>query len=118
MSNIHALFLRAVRDGKTKAVKRHLSAGADINASFGSGSNALILIASKADLQNSHLDILKLLLEKGINTEYQNKDGETVYSRAEERGNHHLAELIRSFVQQKQLEEAIESCRIEDGLEF
>lgn len=119
MVDVHRLFLRAVREGQIKAVKKHLDSGADINARFASGYNALMLSAGSGNVKPNHAEIVMLLLQKGIDTSYRTKDGDTAISLAEERENHQFSEMIKSFEQQKHLVSVINSDnREESGLKF
>lgn len=138
-----AAFVEAVKAGDLIALKKSVEDGADINQhAFFIGATALVHCASddsriallkyllkcKADLSGrdwggdsalmnaalfGQVENTKCLLEAGIDTELQNKNGDTAVVLAEYRNHKHIADLIRAAANILEAEHAV-SASIED----
>ena len=79
----------AANDGNIDAIKKHLAAGADVNASDGNGVTPLHFAASE-----SHGEVVKLLIAEGADVNASDKNGATPLHMAAFQGHKEIAKLL------------------------
>jgi len=79
----------AANDGNIDAVKKHLTAGADVNATDGNGVTPLHFAASE-----NHGEVVELLIAEGADVNATDKNGATPLHMAAAQGNKEIAELL------------------------
>lgn len=81
-----------------------------INFKFLSSNNILLFIL-KLKHNTGYNEIIKTLIEQGINIEYENKDGETAMQIAIQNKNDEIAAVILSKLEQLKIQRLVKMCK-------
>ncbi|MDB4808166.1 ankyrin repeat domain-containing protein [Verrucomicrobia bacterium] len=79
----------AANDGNIDAIKKHLAAGVDVNASDGNGVTPLHFAASE-----SHGEVVKLLIAEGADVNASDENGATPLHMSAAKGHKEIAKLL------------------------
>jgi ankyrin repeat protein len=109
-----AAFFDAVRKADTQVARRALDQGADVNATVGLETTALIIAASKGS-QDDH-SLLKLLLERGATVNAVDDNGQTAFDFADLPGDQTDTEAQRLLVEKGAITNSVRASRLNDSL--
>lgn len=107
-------FFAAVKLTDTQAARHALDQGADVNATVGLETTALMIAASKGE-QDGH-SLLKLLLEKGATVNAVDDDGQTAFDYADLPGNSTDVEAQRLLIENGAITNSARASKLNDSL--
>lgn len=108
------LLLKAAQGGKLKAVEKHLKNGANIEARHaGSGATPMLIAAGEG-----HLDVVRLLVEKGCNLAATNKFSHDALRISRVRGHGEIFSYLSSVLEQQHLDGVIKRQESQEAFKF